>query len=202
MNALLELRKYIPFVERFHPTTRGNPHGLFFHGAASRWRPEVYRHFERLGTRYSPPEAPLLLLLPASRERPFTRFGWIAELLRRVVERGLLGKVHMVVYGTPFGVMPLELDGIYPLSQYECSRLLAEECSRELAAEVLWYLTRFSDRYRAALLVADPATRGVAEIVRAKLYRVPIPVFILGLDRPCADDVLAYLEPVISRYSS
>jgi len=162
LQALYRLRKYAKLLERGHPATKPTVRGRFYYPTTSAWRPEVLRHVRRLLSNYEPPSSRCLLLLPETEEKPFSRYGPIsilASLLRSYVEEGL---VHVVVYAFPFGPIPLELDDVYPLSQYERPRLLPLDDRLRVAKLVAAYARRFRGAYEWAILHRDVRGWGAA----------------------------------------
>lgn len=85
-------------------------------------RPEVLRWHRRLRERYIPPSGiTISVILPCSARKPYslsrshTRFR---EYIRRGA-RGKLPMVHEVVLTSPLGIVPRELEGVYPASSYD-----------------------------------------------------------------------------------
>lgn len=153
MDALLRLKKYLDYLERHHPITRQPVRGLNFVSITSLWRPEIYRHLKRLYERYTPPENKTLLLLPETREKPYTRFGPIAYIYEAVKEMNY--PYHLVVYSPIFGIVPIELSEVYPLSQYNASKLLANDPEKIAFENIKRYLKTFSNYYNGIFLVID-----------------------------------------------
>ncbi len=149
--AIDMLRKYIHFIEKYHPTTHAKVSAEFFYDAKSRYRPTVYRHFLRLRDRYEPPRRRILVLLPETESKPPTRYGWVKELLAKL--ESLKEVVHFAVYSAVYGVIPLELDGTYPLSQYEAPNSLVGEVYSEVASDIAWYVRRYYSMYYKAGVV-------------------------------------------------
>ncbi|HVL48704.1 MAG TPA: archaeosine synthase subunit alpha [Candidatus Thermoplasmatota archaeon] len=83
-------------------------------------RPEVERFRRRIESRYRKPEsARVLLLLPCSARKPYSESRThrrIAEWLERVPGRAA---VHEVIVTSPLGVVPRELERVYPAAQYD-----------------------------------------------------------------------------------
>jgi predicted RNA-binding protein len=61
--------------------------------------------------------------------------------------------VHVCVYAAPFGVIPLELDEVYPLSQHETTLPLDKETVEYVAAQAVDFIKR--NGYQAVLLLND-----------------------------------------------
>jgi 7-cyano-7-deazaguanine tRNA-ribosyltransferase len=144
LTALKKVKDYQVFIERESPAVK--PSGLFFFDNVGLARPEVVHYRERLSKRYSPPdEAKVLLLIPQTRERPFHRSEEFKD-------------VHICFYEAPFGVVPLELDEVYPLSQHEVALPLDYEVKDYVAMQIVAYLER--TKYKGVVLIQDPKTWG------------------------------------------
>lgn len=193
LRALREYERYVAFVERHHPVARGVVSGLFFYDEVSRGRPEVYRHLHRLRERYEPPPADVLLLALETDVKPFSRFGWIAELAKAVEGSGeLRGRIHVVVASAAYGVVPLELDSTYPLSQYESAIEAGEpQAAAAIASDVAWFV-RGAGRYKLAVVVYEDRHRAAAEEIVKRLRRAGLRAF----PRPFTgvEDVVAFLK--------
>ncbi len=164
-SALHQLRRYIAFIERHHPESTGRIVGLFFFDGASRWRPHTFRHLRRLKERYAPRPKPVLLLVEETEEKPFTRFGWVSYLARKVYEDPeLSAKVHVAVLSSAYSVIPIDLDGYYPLSQYETSQRVMIEAWSEISSDVCWYALNKGCYRVVALVYRGLGKRQVTEL--------------------------------------
>jgi 7-cyano-7-deazaguanine tRNA-ribosyltransferase len=88
-----------------------------------------------------PSEAKVLFLVPQTRNKPFHKapdFKKIRQLMRKLGEAAV--QVHVCVYAAPFGVVPLELDEVYPLSQHEAALPLDQETVNYVAAQTAEYI--------------------------------------------------------------
>lgn len=83
-------------------------------------RPEVRRFQERVIQRYEkPPSARILLLLPCSAKKPYS-FSKSHKLIReRILNLNNPFVVHEVILTSPLGLVPRELELIYPASTYD-----------------------------------------------------------------------------------
>ena len=119
-RALKRIGKYADYLEGRSPVSKKS--GLFFYGSVDLARPEVVRYSRRLLERYAPPErSETLLLLPQTRTKPFHESREHGRVYKEI-ERKLGNKkslIHVCTYAAPFGVVPMELDEVYPLSQHE-----------------------------------------------------------------------------------
>jgi 7-cyano-7-deazaguanine tRNA-ribosyltransferase len=154
LQALKQLRKYEDRLEENSPVTKSQ--GLFFFDSVGLSRPEVVRYRKRLAEQYSTPEkAEILVLLPQTSSKPFHNARQLQGILPKIRES--LGerssRVHLCVYSAPFGVIPLELDEVYPLSQHEVAVPLDNETIDYVACQVAAYVERTS--YAKVVLLED-----------------------------------------------
>jgi 7-cyano-7-deazaguanine tRNA-ribosyltransferase len=154
LKALKHLRKYEDYLEENTPITKNR--GLFFFDSVGLSRPEVVRHRKRLADRYSPPErVKILLLLPQTSSKPFHNArewqGIFSKIPKSPVEKS--NTVHVCVYSAPFGIVPLEWDEVYPLSQHEVAIPLDNETTNYIADQVVAYVERTS--YENVVLLED-----------------------------------------------
>ena len=136
LEGLRRLVRYQDFVERSDPVTK--PSAFCYLGEESMDRPEVVRHRKRLEERYEPPPLPILALLPVFEG------GWpkLEEPER----------THLVRLVPPFGVVPEELEEVYPLGQFQVPREL-DAMQIKLVGEALSrFLGRYGGRYERVLL--------------------------------------------------
>jgi len=122
LRALLRLGNYADYVERLSPAFKGK--GLFFFGSSSLARPEITRHILKMEGNYAKPaEARFLLLLPQTEKKPFHEAHPIKEILGVLGESGHPQAFQAAVYAVPFGIIPLEIDEVFPLSQFEIGQI-------------------------------------------------------------------------------
>lgn len=154
LSALKKLREHKDILEKFSPTVKSS--GYFYFDSTGLVRPEITHYHKRLTERYSPPkEARTLLLVPQTRNKPFHKapeFKKIRQLFRIIGEK-LAPQVHVCIYAAPFGVIPLELDEVYPLSQHEAALPLDLETINYVAGETAAYIRRAS--YAGVVLLND-----------------------------------------------
>ena len=155
LQALKKLGKHSEYLEEQSPVTKRR--GIFFFSSLGLARPEVVRHRKRILDRYSPPpKAKILLLLPQTRTKPFHNSKEHRELLKEIQENldAVADTVHVCTYAAPFGVIPLELDEVYPLSQHEIAVPLDAETVRYVAKQVTSYIEK--TQYERIILLRDP----------------------------------------------
>ena len=122
LQALKRLKKYEDYLERNSPVTKRS--GLFFFSSAGLTRPEIVRHRKRILANYSPPkEAKILVLLPQTTTKPFHKSEEQRRLWKTIEQEIAIkvSRIHICTYAAPFGVVPAEIDEVYPLSQYEAT---------------------------------------------------------------------------------
>jgi 7-cyano-7-deazaguanine tRNA-ribosyltransferase len=158
-TALKKLKNHQDFLENYSPASKKS--GLFFYSSVDLARPEVNHYRKRMQKRYCPPEnAHVLLLAPQTRKKPFHKaheFSRIKQAAKRLGEE-LAGKVHVCFYAAPFGVIPMELDEVYPLSQHEIALPLDQETVDYVANQTAEYIRQ--QRYEAIVLIHDPEQWG------------------------------------------
>jgi len=159
LTALKRVKNYGDFIEKHSPTVKQS--GFFFFDSVGLARPEVVHYRERLSTRFKPPrKAEVLVLVPQGKDKPFHRsedFKDVRRAINRLGEKSA-EKVHICFYAAPFGVIPLELDEVYPLSQHEISMPLDCEVTNYVADQVFDYVKRST--CKAVVLLHDPETWG------------------------------------------
>ncbi|MEM2420007.1 MAG: tRNA guanosine(15) transglycosylase TgtA [Candidatus Bathyarchaeia archaeon] len=155
LQALKKLKKYEDFIEKHSPVSK--PSGLFFFSRVGLHRPEVVRHRLRLSERFTPSlEAEILILVPQTKAKPYHRSGLYKKLvktLRKILNAEELAKIHVCFYEAPFGIVPVELDEVYPLSQHETTLPPDMETVEYVAAQAAAYINRTT--YKTVVLLND-----------------------------------------------
>jgi 7-cyano-7-deazaguanine tRNA-ribosyltransferase len=155
LSALKKVKNYEDYIEKHSPTIK--PSGLFFFDNIGLSRPEVVHYRKRLQTRYQPPaNAQTLLFVPQTRNKPFRKaveYKKVRQILNRI-EKTNPDSVHVCFYAAPFGVIPIELDEVYPLSQHEVALPLDQETTEYVATQVSQYIKRTN--YPFVVLLNDP----------------------------------------------
>jgi 7-cyano-7-deazaguanine tRNA-ribosyltransferase len=155
LQAVKKLGKYEEFIEKHTPTVKKS--GLFFFNSTSLMRPEVVHYRKNFKVRYTPPkQARILLLMPQTRTKPFNKsqeYKQCAKLLKNEPKEKL-NKIHVCFYAAPFGVIPIELDETYPLSQHETVLPLDKETITYVANQIAAYINRTN--YKTIILLNDP----------------------------------------------
>jgi 7-cyano-7-deazaguanine tRNA-ribosyltransferase len=196
LQALKKLGKYSEYLEELSPVTKRS--GIFYFTSLGLARPEIVRHRKRMSNRYSPPpKAKVLLLLPQNQTRPFHTSKEIREILKKIQFAEIADKVHVCVYAAPFGVVPLELSEVYPLSQYEIASPLDSETVIYVAEQVSNYVDQ--TKYEKIILLRDPQVwRGlISTACRLSTKKTGTPFTILREKEPWAKKTIEHLATVV-----
>jgi archaeosine synthase len=85
-------------------------------------RPEVTRWHARIMERYTPPAGiKLTVVLPCSARKPYSK-SKSHRIFREFIKKGAgkkIGLVHEVMLTSPLGLVPRELEGVYPAAHYD-----------------------------------------------------------------------------------
>jgi len=201
LRAAKELAKYKHYLEENSPVTKKS--GLFFYASLDLSRPEILRHKTRLSERYSPPKtAKLLVLLPQTRTKPFHK-SWEHEEVLKMVQRKLGVKtpqVHFCTYAAPFGVVPTELDEVYPLSQHETATPLDTETIDYVAEQVANYI--IEKHYKKVVLVENDKTwqKKVTSACRRICGKNNISLAVVRANYPWSKSVLNRLGATVQAF--
>ena len=154
LSALKKLTNHSNFLEKYSPIVKSS--GFFYFDSEGLARPEITHYRKRLTERYNPPDnAKILFLVPQTRNKPFHKapeFKKIRQLFRFLCKE-LVTKIHVCVYCGPFGVVPLELDEIYPLSQHETALPIDLVSVDYVATQTQEYINRSA--YESVVLLND-----------------------------------------------
>jgi 7-cyano-7-deazaguanine tRNA-ribosyltransferase len=152
-QGLKKVKEYSKYIEKFSPISKKR--GIFYFDSIGLNRPEIIHHRKKLRNNYTQPlEAEILILLPQTSSKPFHKSRQVSNLLNTLYQKSeIIKKTHICFYAAPFGVIPLELDEIYPLSQFEISFPLDIETKKYVAKEISEYITR--SNYRTVILHLD-----------------------------------------------
>lgn len=120
LNAYRQLANYSDDLEKYDP--RSKKSAFFYTGPESLSRSEVKRHLKKLREM---PRKQDLVILPPSR-KPYSKYisGKLGEFHVYGSEKEIdLDNTDFMVLDIPFGLIPLEIDEVYPLSQNESPQI-------------------------------------------------------------------------------
>jgi 7-cyano-7-deazaguanine tRNA-ribosyltransferase len=203
LSALKKLRNHVDFLEKHSPIVKSS--GFFYFGSEGLARPEITHYRKRLTERYDPPSnAKVLFLVPQTRNKPFHKapeFKKIRQLFRSLGEN-FASKIHVCVYCAPFGVIPLELDETYPLSQHEAALPIDLETVDYVANQTQEYIVRSA--YVSVVLLndaklwQDTVEKACKSACRAKGLAFDC----VGVDVKESKEILARLEKIFRKHLS
>ena len=174
-------------LEEYAPVV-GEP--LLAYSHASLTRPEVLRFRRRVRERYArPPSARVLLLLPCSARKPYSRSRSHRRFRDAILACGRPSVVHEVVVTSPLGLVPRELERVFPAGAYDIP--VTGDWSRDEAAAVTDDLRAFVAANPYDAIVAHLAAE--APIVRAALPGAVVP----SEEPPTSDGALERLTKVL-----
>ena len=203
LTALKKLKNHRDFIEKYSPTVKRS--GFFFFDSVGLVRPEITHYRNRLLERYCPPEnASVLLLAPQTRKKPFHKarqFDGIRQVFQRL-DAELSSTVHVCFYAAPFGVIPLELDEVYPLSQHETALPLDVETIDYVANQVSEYIMR--THYNTVVLLHDPQQWGdsVKEQCSEACQKNGITFEVIDVRAEGSKNILTRLEMILRKHLS
>ncbi|WP_407432154.1 tRNA guanosine(15) transglycosylase TgtA [Methanobrevibacter sp.] len=145
LDAVRQLKNYNENFEQYDP--RSKKSAFFYTGPESLGRSEVLRHHEKLREM---PKKRDLIILPPSR-KPYSKF-----ISGKLGEFYVCGKRHDVnlddsdfmVMDIPFGLIPLEIDELYPLSQNAAPKIWDSDSKDYLKT----FLDEFTGEYEQVLI--------------------------------------------------
>jgi archaeosine synthase len=113
------------FMEQHLPIGRAGV--MLATSGESMQRAEIRRFTERLLTRYLPPKTDVAVLLPCSARKPYS-----LSQSHRKFQMAIAGRAHELIVTSPIGLVPRELETIYPAMHYDVpvtGYWDAEECA-------------------------------------------------------------------------
>jgi len=159
------------FLEEFTPTAGAKVVPLI--GPESYNSPVVRRYRENLASRYTPPSGKrIVLLLPCSAKKPYSDSKSHRRFLE-TIESALgnsIGNVAQVILTSPLGIVPRELERIFPAANYDIpvtGDWDAEET--QLGADAL---VSYLNKVDSDVTVVAHVSGGYLGIVRAAESRV------------------------------
>jgi 7-cyano-7-deazaguanine tRNA-ribosyltransferase len=152
-RAFRAMKRYTRLMERYSPVTKRKGLSIFTH--LDYHRPEVVRHVDRLLTRCISYEgSSKLVMLPSPNQ---LEGGAVEGLIRVRNKLRNLPEVRILYYGHPYGVIPIELEEVYPLGQTEISAPVDGE-SREAVSKIIKrFLRGYGHKVSKLLLILEPS---------------------------------------------
>jgi len=145
LEAQRQLANYTMDLEKYEP--RSKKSAFFYTGAESLSRCEIQRHMQKLREM---PKKTNLIILPPTR-KPYSKFtsGKLGEFYTYGSNNEInIEDSDFMVLDIPFGLIPLEIDEVYPLSQNDAPKTYDVD-SIEFLED---YLYEFSEYYDEILI--------------------------------------------------
>ncbi|WP_455368239.1 tRNA guanosine(15) transglycosylase TgtA [[Eubacterium] cellulosolvens] len=116
-ESIYELRKYHSLLERYSPISKNK--GIFFFDQLDYIRPEIFRFKKRLIEEFTlPNKSKIMILLPPPLTKPYEMDKNILKIKAIIKKRK---DVNICFYDIPYGLIPIELSDVYPITQTETS---------------------------------------------------------------------------------
>ena len=163
--------------------------------AESLRRPEMRRFRDRLVERYRPPPSKsALLFVPCSRTKPYRLSPSHRRFARAWEGQPHAERLHVVSVSSPIGVVPRELEDIYPARHYDIP-VTGEwtEAEQDLVRSGVRHLVR-TGRYRKVIMHLDPTEYG---FLREDLETERPTVWTLGEERTTSDEAISSLREAV-----
>jgi archaeosine synthase len=176
------------FMEERTPVARSVRLGAMSGDALS--RPEVRRFADRVLGRYIPPKGEVAVLLPCSARKPYS----LSQSHRRFT-RAIAGRAVELVITSPLGLVPREIERIYPAAHYDIP--VTGYWDREELAFVSGILAGFLSRHPYRRVIAH-LEGGALEAARMAAELAGLELEVTGGDRPVSDESLACLSDALS----
>jgi 7-cyano-7-deazaguanine tRNA-ribosyltransferase len=155
LSALKRVKNHKDILETFNPSIKSS--GFFYFNHEDLARPEITHYRDRLLNRYTPPvNTKTLLLLPQTRNKPFHKSPEMKKIrqLLRILGPNIADQIHVAIFCAPFGIVPIELDEVYPLSQHETALPLDRETIEYVAEQTATYIKQMP--YNNVTMLNDP----------------------------------------------
>lgn len=157
LDALRRLKEYSELMEEYDPAYKKS--AFFYSGPESLNRPEILKHHQKLERL---PKKDKLVLLP-SFKKPYSKnikmklFNEAADENRTLAKFDDFYKIKSIENGNfddstqfavidvPFGIIPLEIDEVYPLAQNEAPSILDEDSKLVIKKTIESYAQNFKE---------------------------------------------------------
>jgi len=202
-SALKRVNKQTDFIEKLSPTIKNR--GLFFFSSTSIARPEVLHYKNNLKKNYQPPNhSKILLLLPQTQKKPYHEsyeFKRIKKVIKNL-EDEQKEVIHICFYAAPFGLIPLELDEVYPVSQNEISFPLDKKTKEYVASQISEYIKYYE--YKTVILLNDPDSWDniVADSCKKTCLVKKLKCEVISMNTGINQDILACLKDSLKKHLS
>ena len=186
------------YLEEFTPTSYSTTHNLI--GPESYHAPAIRRYREFLAERYSPPQhKKLVVLLPCSSRKPYSDSKSHKRYIESIVSAlgSLRTSVSETILTSPLGVIPRELERIFPAANYDIP--VSGDWDEEEIAIGVEALTKHLNKFSDDAVVIAHVSGGYREIVERSLEKLKQTViFTLEKESPSSQAGLLNLKETLS----
>ena len=172
------------FMERHIPIARSCV--MRANSGESLQRAEVRRFADRVINQYCPPKTDVAVLLPCSAKKPYS-----LSQSHRKFQRAIAGRAHELIVTSPLGLVPRELECIYPAGHYDVpvtGYWDAEEC-----AVISSILTRYFKRHAYRRIIAH-LEGGALKVAQMAAEQCGFTLEYSCQDHPTSDSALNALD--------
>ncbi|HIE31614.1 MAG TPA: tRNA-ribosyltransferase [Methanosarcinales archaeon] len=181
------------YLEERTPTVRKSV--LIANTAESQSRVEVTRFAERVLSRFAPAGPPdTLVILPCSARKPYSRSRSHAKFIDAL--RGYRSQIHEIILTSPLGIVPRELETMYPAAHYDIA--VTGQWSLDETTWVASCLRAYLERNTYRTIIAH-VSGGFAEVCRTVEHDLGIEITYSAIEDPLTDDSLASLRESVAR---
>jgi archaeosine synthase len=173
---------------------------MLANSSESMYRPEIKRFADRVVERYTPPRSDVVVLLPCAARKPYSASQSHQKYIATVS-----GRAHEVIITSPIGVVPRELEAVYPAGHYDVpvtGYWDREECAF-LSEILVRYLTAhpygrvIAHLEGGALAVAEMAAKECGiELEHTCTAHPTSPVSLRSLDEALAGERVMRVTPI------
>ncbi len=130
-------KNYYDFLEKRTPIQ--NTGRLIATTKESSQRPEIIRFQKRIFNRYKKPNsAKILLLLPCSAKKPYSSSKSHIMFKKQIITTNNPYVIHEVIVTSPLGIVPRELEIVYPAASYDIPVIgIWEDYEKEMIKNLL-----------------------------------------------------------------
>ncbi len=109
-------RNHYGTIELYVPDARTRIRAATEHSLT---RPDIVRYVNRFYERYTPPEMSVALLVPCSNRKPYFMSKSHRMFIDAIRASSNAGQVHLITITSPLGVVPEELETVFPAANYD-----------------------------------------------------------------------------------
>jgi archaeosine synthase alpha-subunit len=153
-------------------------------------RAEIRRFAERVVNRYIPPKTDVAVLLPCSAKKPYS----LSQSHRKFMQ-AVGGRAHELIVTSPLGLVPRELECVYPAGQYDVP--VTGYWDAEERAVITDILTGYFRRHSYRRIIAH-LEGGALNVAREAAEACGISLEYSCLEHPTSDSALKSLDSALS----